>query len=167
MQFCELTKEEYSTFQMKHEYCNFLNGVETIDLEEKEGYPCSFVGMKEAGEVICATSLVKFPMMKKFSYFYAPRGILIDYRNVTLLNAFVKELKAYMKKAGAIQFVMDPYILYKERDIEGDLVEGGFDNSDIVENLTNAGFIHKGFTTGYGHTMQTIRWMYSMYLDGK
>ena len=30
---------------------------------------------------------------------------------------------------------MDPYVIYKERDIDGNLVEGGVDHSGVVSQL--------------------------------
>ena len=163
--FCELTKEEYSHFQMSHEYCNFLNGVECGQLEEMSGYSVCYVGNKENGELTAATMLVSMPLMKKFHYFYAPRGLLIDYHNLELLQQFTHDLKQYAKKKKAVYVVIDPYVLYKERDIDGNLVEGGFDNQDVVDHLIASGFHHKGFSVGYGQNMQYIRWMYSMSLE--
>ncbi len=167
MKFVELSEEEYSLFQANHPYNNFLNSLDTYHLEQKENVNCVLVGMKENDKVVCAAFLMKLRMMKKFYFYYAPRGILIDYNNTALLKRFTKELKKYMKSKRAIQFIMDPYILYKERDSEGKIVENGFNHSQILKNIVNAGYIHKGFSTGYDDNMQTIRWMYSMSLENE
>ena len=166
MKFVELNEIEYSNFQQKHRYNTFLNSIDTYHLEQLENLDCKLVGLKEQDEVLCAALIIKYPMMKKFSFYYAPRGILVDYENKELLKTFAKELKKYMKAQGAIQFVIDPYVLYKERDADGNEVEGGFNNESILNALQEAGFIHQGFSTGYDQNMQTIRWMYSTYLEG-
>lgn len=167
MQFCELSRQEYEVFQKNQTYRCFLNGVETVDLKNAEGYEGIYVGVKENHQLLCATTLIKMPCMKKFHFYYAPRGFLMDYRNEELLTFFTKELKAYAKQRGIIYVLFDPYIEYKERDGDGKLVENGFDNSDIVENLIQHGYQHKGFSEGYGHNMQWIRWTYTMPLKGE
>lgn len=167
MEFVELSEKEYSSFQKNHPYNNFLNSIDTYHLEQKENVESVLVGMKENDKVVCAAFLMKLRMMKKFYYYYAPRGILIDYNDTELLKTFTKELKKYMKANKAIQFIIDPYILFKERDIDGNLVENGFDHSDILKNIENAGYMHKGFSVGYDENMQTIRWMYSMSLENE
>ena len=35
---------------------------------------------------------------------------------------------------------MDPYVIYKERDIDGNIVEGGEDHSNVVSFLEEFGF---------------------------
>ena len=166
MMFCELSREEYAAFQQHYRYRNFLNSVESATLEEMEGLSVFFVGSKEQGEVVAAAMLVKLPLMKKFHYLYAPRGVLVDYHDVHRLREFSEQLKQYAKKQGAVYIVMDPYVLYKERDMDGNLLPDGFDHSDVVDNLLQCGFQHKGFSVGYGKNMQFVRWMYSMSLQG-
>lgn len=165
MQFCELTKKEYQQFQMQHSQCNFLNGVETMDLEEMLGYEIQYVGVKEKEAIICASSLVKMPTLKKFYFYYAPRGILIDYHNETLLRFFIKEFTVYAKKRGIVYFICDPYILYRELDGEGQLIPGGFDHSYVIDALKEVGFDHKGFTIGYNKNMQGMRYTYTLTLQ--
>lgn len=167
MQFCELSKKEYEQFEKQHRYCNFLNAVETMELEAALGWDTAYVGVKQDGIILCATPLVKMPVMRKFRYFYSPRGFLIDFDDKELLSYFVKQLKAYAKKQKMMYIVIDPNVLYKERDVYGDLVPNGFDNSRIVDTLESLGFIHQGFSTGYNKTMQSIRWMFSLSLEGK
>lgn len=167
MQFCELSKEEYAIFQREHPYNNFLNGIEMMEMEALEGYETMLLGMKEKGHIACAAMVVRMPILKKFHYLYAPRGILIDYHDEALLKDFIKQIKQYAKKHKDVFFLCDPYVLYKERDNEGSLVEGGFDHSYVIEALEKCGLIHQGFPVGYGNVMQGIRFMYSLNVKGK
>ena len=61
--------------------------------------------------------------------FYSPRGLLVDYEDKKVLNYFLSEVKKYVKSHKGYIFRMDPYVIYKERDIDGNLVEGGVDHS--------------------------------------
>ncbi len=62
--------------------------------------------------------------------------------------------------------VVDPNVLYKERDMNGELVEQGFDNSYVIDHMIKAGYVHQGFTKDF-QVISEIRWMFSLYLDGK
>ena len=68
------------------------------------------------------------------------------------------------KKIGEKGYVLriDPYVIYKERDIDGNIVEDGIDNSDVVNNLQSFGF--KKVKT---ENMEQVGWMFSLNLDGK
>ena len=76
---------------------------------------------------------------------YSPRGFLLDYNNHKLLNFFTKNIKKFAKKHHAIFVKIDPAIIYKERNKDGNLVNNGIDNSNIIDSLKELGFKHNGF----------------------
>ena len=166
MELVHLTEKEYNEFQCQYRYNTFLNSIDTFHLEQSLGFECDLVGLKKDGKIVCACFMIRYPMMKCFHYYYAPRGILIDYENKELLSVFTKKLKKYIRKKRGVQLIIDPYILYQERDADGKVVENGFNHQNVLDNLTSVGWIHQGFSTGYHSNMQTIRWMYAMNLDG-
>ena len=90
--------------------------------------------------------------------FYSPRGFLIDYNNYSLLKTFTTKIKEYAKKNNAIFIKIDPYVEYKQRDINGDLVKDGIDNSKAIDNLKKLGYKHFGFNI-MQDTLQP-RWMH-------
>ena len=65
----------------------------------------------------------------------------MDFHDEKLLEFFTKELKTYIKDRKGYVLRIDPYVIYKERDIDGNIVEGGKDNSKIVNNLLKLGFV--------------------------
>ena len=94
--------------------------------------------------------------------FYSPRGYLLDFNDKKLVDYFTNELKKYIKNKNGYIFRVDPYLIYKERDINGDIVEGGVDNSKVVDNLYKLGF--KKVST---ENMEQVGWMFSLGLEGK
>ena len=167
MQFCVLTREEYQTFEENHPYRDFMNSVNAMDLKLMNNWQVDYVGVKDdQDKILCATALTSIPGMKIFRFYYAQRGFLIDYHDLELLSFFTKELKVFLKTKKCLYMIADPNVLYKERDIDGNLVEGGFDNSYVVDNLKQCGYIHQGFTNDYSVISQ-IRWMFSLYLKDK
>ena len=125
------------------------------------------VGIKNDGKIEAATLILgkKIPIFNRYIY-YAPRGFLIDYNNTELLKKFTLEVKKYLKKKKGIFIKINPYLIYQERDINGDIVENGIDNKNVVEELKKLGFIHTGFTINYGKDLEP-RWISVLDLEGK
>lgn len=166
MYFCELTSEEYNEYWNISPYKDFLSSVDAMELKQKNGWNVEYVGIKEDDKVLCATVLTSIPVMKIYRFYYAQRGFLIDYKNQSLLHMFSEELKKYLKQKKCLYLRFDPNIFYKERDIDGNIVEDGYDNSYVIENLKKEGFKHYGFQTDYEGIL-SVNWIFSLYLDGK
>lgn len=166
MEFTTLTPQEYEAFQNQHPCRDFMNSLKAMNLKKINNWEVEYVGVKEQNNILCATPLTSIPVMKLYRFYYAQRGFLMNYHDENLLQFFTKELSAYLKKKKGLYLVVDPNVLYKERDIDGELVESGFDNSYVVDNMIHAGYEHQGFTKDF-QVISEIRWMFSLYLDGK
>ena len=159
MEFVELSKKEFDTFEKKHPLSNFNQTSRWAELKKTNGWEHHFLGVKEKKKVVAATLLLtkKIPIFSK-KMCYAPHGFLIDYDNVELLEFFTENLKTFAKKIGAIFIKVDPYIEYQERNLDGDIVDGGKDNKKAFQNLINLGYRHFGFNT-MQDTLQP-RWIF-------
>ena len=166
LQFTVLTEQEYEVFQNHHMYRDFMNSTTAMSLKRKNNWNVEYVGVKEGNEILCATVLTSIPIMKVYTFYYAQRGFLIDYSDETLLAFFTKELTSYLNKRKCLYLILDPNVLYKERDIDGNLVEGGFDHSYVIDNLTKLGYQHQGFSNDFS-VISEVRWMFSLYLEGQ
>ena len=94
--------------------------------------------------------------------FYSPRGYLLDFHNKELLEFFTNGLKKYIKEKNGYIFRVDPYLKYRQRNIDGDIEEDGEDNRDVVDELKSLGFKKVSIED----TEQVI-WMFSLDLEGK
>ena len=156
-----LTVKEFTDWAINNEEITFHQTKEWADLKKRNGWNSYYVGLKDKG-IIKAASLIlskEIPVIKK-KMFYAPRGFLIDYHNLELLTTFTKEIKKFAKERNAIFIKIDPYVMYKEHDLNGDLVPDGIDNSDTVDNLKSLGYHHFGFNL-MQDTLQP-RWMHTI-----
>lgn len=162
MQFIEITEDEYRSFWKNHPLKSFLSASEIGKLRKSNGWNVSFVGVKIDKELVAACMLVSHLRHFGKYEFYAPRGPLFDYDNKELFTYFFTELKKYIKAHHGYIFRIDPYILFKERDIDGNLVPGGFDHSSIVSNLLSF-----GFKKVPNEQMEQVGWMFSLPLEGK
>lgn len=148
MKFEILTEKEFKDFEETHIYGSFYQTIEWGNLKKNNGWESILVGIKENNKVIAAALILKKKVLGKLSILYSPRGYLIDYSNFELLKFFTNNIRKLAKKNHAIFIKIDPYIIYKELDINGDLVKNGIDNSIVVDNLIKLNYKHTGFNKG-------------------
>lgn len=159
MKLVTLSKEEFKKFADKHEQITFHQTTQWADLKLKTGWTPHYIGLEENKNIIGGALILakKLPIIKK-KILYSPRGFLIDYKNNKILKEFTKEIIKYAKKENAIFIKIDPYVEYIEHDNNGDIVETGINNIDIIENLQKLGYKHTGFTK-MNENLQP-RWMF-------
>ena len=162
MKFQEITEKEYREFWETHPLKTFLSAPEISKLREKSNWETYYVGIKEDKKLIAATMLLSHKRHFGKYEFYSPRGFLLDFKNDKVLSFFTEELKKYIKEKKGYILRIDPYVIYKERDIDGNIVEGGEDNSKVVEKLYELGY--KKVPT---KNMEQVGWMFSLGLEGK
>lgn len=140
MIFENITENEYEKFWNIYKNRCFLSSIEIGHLREKNSWHISYVGLKNNNKIIaCAMLLFKKRHFNKYEY-YAIRGPLIDYNNYDLLNIFFSELKKYIKNNNGYILRIDPYIIDYQRDIDGNIIKGGINNSKIITYLNKIGF---------------------------
>ena len=162
----KLTPEEFNEFSKKHEQGTFFQSTYWGQLKEFTGWKSHIVGIKNSGKVVAATLLLgkKIPVLGKYIY-YAPRGFLIDYTNFYLLEKFTNELTKYVKKNKGIFVKINPYVEYRKRDINGNIIDDET-NQHIIDKLEHLGFKHNGFTINYGVDLEP-RWLSVLNLENE
>ncbi len=165
MKFVTLNQEEFETFSWTHPCGTFHQMTGWGKLKEKNGWKYYLVGVKKDDHLVAATLLLQKKVLGPYSLFYAPRGFLLDYEDEELFRFFTEEIKKFASSHKAIFVKLDPYCLYLERDINGNVVEGGIDHSSFLPRFKKLGYRHLGFTLG----METLqpRWAFAMDLRGK
>ena len=162
MQFLEITEKEYRKFWENHPLKTFLSAPEIGELRKSNGWDVYFVGVKDDNDLVAAAMIVSHKRHFGKYEFYSPRGVLVDYENKELLDCFLKEIKNFVRKHHGYIFRMDPYVIYKERDIDGNIVEDGVDHSTVVSHLESLGFKKVSIPD-----MEQVGWMFSLPLEGK
>ena len=163
LEFTRLSLDEFAIFSECHKYASFLQSKEEYIFKLKEGYDCFLIGVKDNDVIVAATFLYSVPVMKIYTYFYAPRGFLLDYNDENLLSYFLENLKRFLYSKKCLYLKFEPYVPYIERDKSGNIVPNGFDNSKIISNLKKQ-CIHGGFTKGFNSISQA-RWLMVMDLE--
>lgn len=165
MKLVTLTSEEFENFASNHEQSTFLQSISWTKVKGENGWEHTFLGFKDDSEIVAATMILSKQTPVKKKMFYAPRGFLIDYHNNGLLKEFTSAVAKYVKDNNGIFFKIDPYLMYHQRNRDGNIVEGGKDNSDVVNELKKLGFKEKCARPGV-QTLQS-KWMYRINLKDR
>ena len=162
MQFIEITEKKYRSFWENHPLKAFLSAPEIGSLRKSNGWDVYFVGVEDKKKLIAAAMLVSHKRHFGKYEFYSPRGVLADFEDKEVLEYFLKQITCFVKKHRGYIFRMDPYVIYKERDIDGNIVENGINHSTVVSHLESLGFKKVSIPD-----MEQVGWMFSLPLEGK
>lgn len=162
MEFVEIKEEEYEKYWENHPLKTFLSSPDIAKLRQKNNWLVNYVAVKDRNKIVGAAMLLSITRRFGKKEFYSPRGFLIDFNNNKLLDFFVKEVRNYVKKNNGYILRIDPYVIHKQRDIDGNVVDGGVDNVGVVNQLMKLGFKKVSIPN-----MEQVGWMFSLDLEGK
>lgn len=162
MKFKAITEKEYQKFWDKHPQKTFLSSVEIGKLRKQNGFGVDFLGVFDEDKLVAAAMVTSKVRRFNKKDFYCPRGPLMDYNNKELVDYFIEKLKDFAKKNGGYGLRIDPYVIKQQRDINGDIVEGGEDNLNAIDNLKSLGFKKVPVAR-----REQVAWMFSLDIDGK
>ena len=151
----DIEKDEYDKFVKSHEKSHFLQSYSWGEfVKESRGLIPHYVGVRNDNGKLEATALLlekRLPL--GYTYFYSPRGFVIDFYNKELLDYFTNEIKKYIKEKKAIFLKIDPDIIWSKRDCNDQEVKIEKNPKLVFINLRELGFKHLGFTKNF-ETMQ-------------
>ena len=142
MELRELTKKEFDAYALNHPLGSFQQTSSWGRFMEGDKFHAYYVGGFIKERLVGASLLLSYEIKKdKVRLFYAPRGFLIDYKNEELLKEFTEEVKKFIIEKHGVFLKIDPYILVRDRDSEGNIIDGGVYNDFVEINLAHANFI--------------------------
>ncbi len=159
-----LEKNTYQKWNETQPFGHFLQSEEWGEFKSQGAWSYELIGLKDKGEIIGACMLLKrkLPMIQGYMY-YAPRGFVLDYTHEKIVRIFTEKIMAYAKDNNGVMVKIDPCIMYREHDAEGNFVEGGFDNTETIKMLCRLGYRHKGVTLDFDGIQP--RFVYRLPLD--
>lgn len=141
MELVHIEEKEFNevakTFSCKNFFQTSYMG-ESLNQRGKKVY---YLGLKDKEKIVAASLLYESNKFLGKKIFVALKGYLIDYQNAELLKIFTTKLLEFIKRNNGFQLVIDPYIIEVQRDINGNIVNGGQNNYQVIENLKHLGFI--------------------------
>ena len=150
----ELDSEKYENYVKNHEKSHFLQSYYWGEFSKlKKNLTPYYLGLVDNEKILGACLLLQKKLPMGYSYFYSPRGFVIDYKDKTLINKFTKEIVKFAKSKKGIFVKIDPDIIKEKHNYNDELIELDYDYNEIFKNIKNAGFKHLGFTKNF-ETMQ-------------
>jgi len=144
-----IDKKTYDDFVDNHKLSTFMQCFDWGKFKSIHEWEMYTVGVSQNDKIVASTLLLrrKLPGMNKY-IFYAPRGLLVDYRNKELFEFFIKNLRVFCIKNKGVFLRFDPILKKQKHNLEGDVIEG--ENSlDIINQLKQKGFAYKGNSTNF------------------
>lgn len=144
-----IDKQEYESFVEKHETkSHFMQSYYFGEISREKGFIPHYVGLKQDGKLVATALLLQKKLFKNICYFYSPRGFVLDYNNLELLNHFTEQIKLFTKKHNSFYTAIDPDIKLQNLDIDGNIIEGQ-NNYELVNYLKKIGYKHLGFNKNF------------------
>ena len=146
-----LEKEKFENFVSTHKKSHFLQSTDWGKFASIEkGLTPFYLGLIKENKVVAATLLLKKNLPLGYSYFYSPRGFILDYNDKEIIKEMTKETISFIKKQKAIFLKIDPDIKLQELDLDGNKIEGK-DNYELVDYLKKLGYKHLGYNKAFEH----------------
>lgn len=136
----EIDVKTFENYAKNNPYQTFMQTKQIGKLREINGWEIYYLGLYDNNKLVGATLLVSKKRHFNKYEFYAPRGPLLDYNNEKVLTSFLSKLIEFVKKHNGYILRIDPYVINKERNGKGEVIEGGIDNTKIVEEIKSLGF---------------------------
>jgi len=150
-----IDKEKFDTYVKEHKTkSHFLQSLSWGEFAKiKKGLTPHYLGLiNENDELVGATLLLEKKLPMNFTYFYAPRGFVIDYNKKEIVREMTKKVVEFAKTKKAIFVKIDPDIIKTEFNYLNEEIPNPQYES-IFTTLKEVGFKHQGFTKNF-ETMQ-------------
>ena len=150
-----LEKEQFDEYIVNHKTkSHFLQSLSWGEFAKvKKELTPYYLGLVDDNEnIVGATLLLEKKLPLNLSYFYAPRGFVIDYKKKELVRTMTKKIVEFAKKKKAIFIKIDPDIIKTSFNYLNE-EEKNPDYEEIFNTLKEVGFKHQGFTKNF-ETMQ-------------
>lgn len=151
-----IEKEKFDEYIKNHPTkSHFLQSVAWGELcKVKKHLTPFYLGLvNESDQLVGATLLLQKHLPLNYSYFYAPRGFVIDYNKKELVKTMTKKVVDFAKSKKAIFVKIDPDIILKSINYLNEENELGNNAEEIFQTLKKCRFKHLGFTKNF-ETMQ-------------
>ena len=163
----EISEKEYNKFIENYPDSLFFHSLSWGEFKKNTGWTMEIVGLEEENKIKAAAILLgkKLPIIKKTMY-YCPRGFIIDYKDLDLVQKFTIELKKYIKEKNVLFLKINPYLKYNERDKDGNIISEK--SNEIVDYLKSIGYSHYGFYKDQKDKKELEpRWVSALDIDNK
>ena len=143
LHFCEITPEELDALSCETPYSSFIQSA-AMARAQSRGRQTFCFGVAEEGKLVAAALVVCHCERKFFKVAHINQGPVIDLERKDLVVFFFSQLREALAKRGVTYCLITPNVEVVLRDLDGEIVAGGFDHADQLANLKAAGLEYLG-----------------------
>ena len=134
-----LSPQQFSEFVNNHPLNNYMQTHKYALVMAEIGYEYDFIGYEDGNKLVAVTLMLSKIITGKTKYGYAPKGILVDYYDETLLKNMLAALKEYYSGQEYVFIKMNPEIIIGSTDRDHKYVMTYNGNVKIIDSLANLG----------------------------
>ncbi len=156
LKLINIDKNEYNKFVSNNKYkSHFLQSLQWGEFSKLEkGYTPYYMGLiDENNNIVASCLLLQKQLPFYYTYFYCPRGFVLDYNKDDLFKTMTKEVVKFCKEKKGIFVKIDPDIIRKSTNYEEKENKLKQNPDKIFNTIKQAGFTHLGWTQNF-ETMQ-------------
>ena len=163
----EIEKTRFNELVKDMEGLTFYQSSNWATLKSFTGWKALFLAYENRNGVAEAYGLFLLKKMPLFNAYlaYSPRGFLMNYHNLSLLEKANEELIDYLKSKKVFHLIIDPYVEYTKHDIDGKVIDETNNRKLLIERFKKIGYKHKGFNLYYENLQP--RWLFRLPIKGK
>ena len=155
LKLTNIEKEKFDSFVKNHKTkSHFLQSLSWGEFSKaKKNLTPYYMGLvNDNDELVGATLLLQKHLPMGYSYFYAPRGFVIDYKKKEIVREMTKKVVEFAKSKKAIFVKIDPDLIKTRFNYLNEETPNQ-DFEELFNTLKSVGFKHQGFTKNF-ETMQ-------------
>ena len=147
----ELEKKEYEKFVKENKYkSHFLQSYAWGEFaKEKKNKNVYYLGLIKDKNIVASALLLQTKLPLGYSYFYSPRGFVLNYEDEETFNEMTKKVVEFVKNKKGIFLKIDPDIIRKSINYKGEENPLKYNPDKIFKMIKKAGFKHLGFTKNF------------------
>ena len=164
LKLTNIEKEKFDEYVKNHsQKSHFLQSVSWGEFAKvKKHLTPYYLGLvNEDNQMVAATLLLEKHLPLNFSYFYAPRGFVLDYNKKELVKTMTQKVVQFAKSKKGIFVKIDPDIIIKSYNYLEQENEIKTKPEEIMNTLKSCGWKHQGFTKNF----ETMQPRYSFRID--
>lgn len=114
----EISRNEFDSFAKNHPLGTFYQTSMYGEVMSKCGYIDLYIGGYINDNLVAASLILSKTISLNVKYGYAPRGFLIDYSNLELLNDFSESIRKYFNKKNYAFIKLNPVVIYSNVNVK-------------------------------------------------
>ena len=142
LKLTNIEKEKFDDYIKNHpQKSHFLQSVSWGEFAKvKKHLTPYYLGLiNEEDKIVGATLLLEKHLPMNYSYFYAPRGFVLDYNKKELVKTMTQKIVEFAKSKKGIFVKIDPDLIIKSYNYLNEENEAKYDKDEIMNTLKSCG----------------------------